>query len=435
MNREQDAKYDNREVVLKIVQLRHKKAKLLGFENHAELQLQDKMAESPENVRAFLDGLVGPIKKAANKEFASLKQFKMSKSGNDSIDSWSLSYWRDQYKKENLGVDHEEIKNYFMLSNVLRDGALQLGSVLWDLEFKLREDLPKHHPDVVTYEVIDGNKTIGLVYFDLYARTGKRGGAWMMPLRAPHINLKGEYVPALVQVAMNISKSAPGSPTLLSMREVETLFHEMGHAYHGLLSEARYKSQSGTSVAWDFVEVPSQVPENFVIQSEVLQLFARHQETGEVIPQELIDKVVADGKSFKGMMELGQSIYELIDLAWYTSPDSLPTVEQIGEFEANVRKDAELIPMGTDLSMSTSFGHIFSGGYHAGYYGYKWARVLGMDLWGAFEEQGDFTLEKPSPWRGNCERRFTQKVIPSMRWICSLIFGGVSRRMSSFWTL
>lgn len=397
MGEPEGAKFDNRSALLEIVQLRHKKAQLLGFKNHAELVLQDKMAETPEKVKSFLGELIGPIKAAATKEYETLKVYKKKKTGNNEpINKWDFGYWQTQYKKDNLGVDQEEIRQYFLLENVLKKGVMKLGKTFWDLDFVERKDLPKYHPDAFVYEVKENGQTRGIVYFDLFARSGKRGGAWMMPLRGQHLNQEGQNVSTLIMVSTNISKPEEGKPVLLSMREVETLFHEMGHAFHMLLSDVRYASQSGSSVAWDFVEVPSQVPENFVIQEDVLKLFARHHETGETIPQKLIDQVVADRQAFTASFELGQSIFEFIDLAWYTTTE-LPSVEGIGEFEAAARAKAELEPSKEDISISSSFGHIFTGGYHAGYYGYKWARVIGTDLWSAFEENGGFTLEKSIP--------------------------------------
>jgi peptidyl-dipeptidase Dcp len=374
-------KFDNSNVVMEIVRLRHEKATLLGYKNYAEYVLSDQMAESPENVMDFLEKNLKVYKPAAEKELEEIKDFAANRDGLQKSDfkPWDYSYYFRALKEERFQFDSEELRPYFELENVLR-GMFDHFEKLFDIKVtETTSSYESFDKDQKIYEVTDNNTgdILGLLYCDNYARPGeKNSGAWMSEIRARG-DYKGVNVIPIITNNCNFSKPTPGHPTLLSIREVETLFHEAGHGFHGLLAKGKYPSLTGTSVKRDFVELPSQLQENWVHQKDVLDNFAKHYKTGKAIPQKLIKKMKESGQFGNGYAGLRQTFFGLLDMAWHTTdPKNIGSVEAL-EDKINAKSfifDREAGPM------STHFGHLFAGGYAAGYYGYKWAEVLDADV-------------------------------------------------------
>ncbi len=387
--------FDNSPNILKMVKLKDERAKILGYKNHADYVLEQRMAKTPEAVMGFLKKLLAVYKPCAKKDLQDLKEFAQGYGFKDEIMPWDVSYYSEKMKEKLFAFSSEDLRPYFPLEPVLK-GTFEHFSKLFGITFTPAK-YPVWHEDVVAYDVTD-SKTgafMGLFYADFYPRKGKKPGAWMTSYRDQGMFTTGMKRP-FIAIVCNFTKPTKEAPSLLTHDEVLTLFHEMGHAMHMMLSDIHYASHSGTNVMWDFVELPSQVQENWVYSKETLDLFARHYKTGETIPAELIQKVNDAKNFFVGWMGLRQSNLGLLDMAWHSTDPS--KIKDVAEFEDEVTKDTTLFPRMAGPA-STSFTHIFGGGYSAGYYSYKWAEVLDADTFELFMEKGLYDAETAAKYR------------------------------------
>jgi peptidyl-dipeptidase Dcp len=381
---------DNQENVLKIAQLRHERANLLGYKTHAHFVLEERMAQTPEKVQEFLNELLEKAKPAAEREFKELEDFAKELDGIDQLEKWDGAYYSEKLKQKLFNLDDEKLKPYFKLENVI-NGVFTVAEKLYGLQFEEVFDIDKYHEDVKTYRIYDEDrKLVAIFYADFHPRAGKRGGAWMTSFKSQYVE-NGENVRPHISNVCNFTKPTASKPSLLTFNEVTTLFHEFGHGLHGMLADTVYPGLSGTSVYWDFVELPSQVLENWCYEKGALELFATHYETGEVIPMELVEKIKASATFQEGMQTLRQLSFGLLDMAWHgTDPTDITDVKTQ---EDTIFKETDLYPATPDTCMSTSFAHIFQGGYSSGYYSYKWAEVLDADAFAYFKEKGIFNKE------------------------------------------
>jgi len=386
----QNNDYNNEEIVLKIVKLRNQRSQLLGYKNHAAFVLEERMAQNPEKVLSFLNDLLVKAKPAAEKEFEELTAYAKKLDGIDRLEKWDGSYYSEKLKQERFNLDDEALKPYFKLENVL-NGAFTVAEKLFGLHFTEVFTVDKYHADVQTFDVTnDNSEKIALLYTDFFPRKGKRNGAWMTSFKSQWIK-NGVNERPHISIVCNFTPPTQSKPSLLTFNEVTTLFHEFGHALHGMLANTTYPSLSGTSVYWDFVELPSQIMENWVYQPETLALFAKHYETGETIPQQFIDKIKESANFLEGMATLRQLSFGLLDMAWHSkNPENISSLK---EFEYQEFENTKLYPDVAENVMSTAFSHIFAGGYAAGYYSYKWAEVLDADAFDYFEQNGIFNKE------------------------------------------
>lgn len=387
----QPNKNNNEQIVLQIVTLRHKRARLLGYKTHAHFVLEERMAESPEKVLSFSKDLFKKAKPAAEKEFLNLQHYAKNLDGIDQLQKWDSAYYSEKLKKERFDLDQEILKPYFQLHNVI-DGAFTIANKLYDLSFKEVFTIDKYHEEVKTYQVQNSKgDDLSILYADFHPREGKRNGAWMTSYKPQQIRHGNNQRPH-ISIVCNFTKPTQTQPSLLTFQEVTTLFHEFGHALHGMLANTTYNSLSGTSVSWDFVELPSQIFENWCYEKEALELFARHYKTGKMIPMELIEKIKESASFHEGMQTLRQLSFGLLDMAWHAnrSPEKIRSIK---DFENTVFSETQLYPSVAENCMSTSFSHIFQGGYSAGYYSYKWAEVLDADAFEYFKEKGIFNKE------------------------------------------
>ena len=389
---------DNQENVLKIARLRHQRAKLLGFKSHAHFVLEERMAETPEKVDSFLNEMLEKAKPAAEKEFKELEKFARDLDGTDHLEKWDAAYYGEKLKQKLFDLDDEKLKPYFKLENVI-EGVFTVAQKLYGLNFKEVQDIDKYHPDVKTFQVTDefGEK-VALFYADFHPRPGKRDGAWMTIYKQQYIQNERNERPH-ISIVCNFTKPTAKEPSLLTFNEVTTLFHEFGHALHGMLANTTYPSLSGANVYWDFVELPSQVLENWCYEKESLQLFARHYKTGEVLPQQYIDKIKESANFLEGMATLRQLSFGMLDLSWHASDPS--NIQNVKKHEAKAFEPTNLYPDVETNCMSTAFSHIFQGGYSAGYYSYKWAEVLDADTFEYFTEHGIFSKDIADKFREN----------------------------------
>lgn len=386
--------FDNQNLIKEIVKLRQKKAELLGYKNYANFVLEERMAQSPEKVFAFLNELLEKAKPYAEKEIEELKTLAKA-DGIEEIQSYDHAFYAEKLRKQKFDIDDEELKPYFQLEKV-QEAVFGLAGKLFGLEFKEINDIQKYHDDVKTFEITEvGNKLDAsthfkaLLYVDYHPRKGKRAGAWMTSYKNQY-KKDGENSRPHISVVCNFTKPTKETPSLLTFQEVTTLFHEFGHALHGVLADTTYPNLSGTSVKWDFVELPSQFLENFCYEPEFLKTFAQHYQTGEILPDEKIEKI-AQSKSFmEGYQTMRQLGFGLLDMAYHTKSDK---VSDIKTFEAEETKATNLYPSNPETAVSPSFSHIFQGGYSAGYYSYKWAEVLDADAFQYFKENGIFNPE------------------------------------------
>ena len=385
----QDNKFNNTENVLKIVKLRYERANLLGYKTHADFVLEERMAKSPEKVKTFLNDLLEKSKSFAVSDIKELADYAKQKDGISDFMPWDHAYYEELYKKEKFDLSEQELKPYFKLENVV-NGAFQVANKLYGLEFKKINNIDVYHADVTTYEVIKNNEIIGIFYTDFFPRAGKRAGAWMTSYRDGHY-LNNEHKIPQISIVCNFTKPTASKPSLLTFNEVTTLFHEFGHALHGLLANTQYESLAGTNVSWDFVELPSQFMENFCYEPEALALFARHYETGEIIPQKLIDKIIASSQFMEGYQTVRQLSFGILDMAWHATNPTL--INNIDEFETKAFEETQVYPKIEGTNMSTAFSHIFQGGYSSGYYSYKWAEVLDADAFDFFKQNKIFNKE------------------------------------------
>ena len=379
--------FDNQDNVLKIAKLRHERANLLGYETHAHFVLEERMAETPEKVHSFLNELLEKAKPAAQREFKQLEDFAKDLDGFEQLQKWDGSYYSEKLKQKLFSLDDEQLKPYFKLENVI-NGVFEVAEKLFGLQFVAVSDIDKYHEEVKTYRVYDLEKNfISIFYADFHPRAGKRGGAWMTSFKSQW-KKDGKNVRPHISNVCNFTPSTETKPSLLTFNEVTTLFHEFGHGLHGMLANTVYPSLSGTSVYWDFVELPSQIMENWCYEKEALELFAKHYETGEAIPMELIEKIKASATFQEGMQTLRQLSFGLLDMSWHGIDPS--TIKNVKTHEDDAFEGTDLYPNTTQTCMSTSFAHIFQGGYSSGYYSYKWAEVLDADAFAYFKEKGVF---------------------------------------------
>ncbi|MFD0796643.1 M3 family metallopeptidase [Maribacter chungangensis] len=387
---------DNQENVLKIAKLRHERANLLGYKTHAHFVLEERMAETPEKVHSFLNEILEKAKPAAEREFKQLQEFAKALDGIEQLQKWDGSYYSEKLKQKLFSLDDEQLKPYFKLENVI-EGVFKIAEKLFGLKFEEVFDIDKYHEEVKTYRVYDLDKNfISIFYADFHPRAGKRGGAWMTSFKSQW-KKDGENVRPHISNVCNFTPSTPTKPSLLTFNEVTTLFHEFGHGLHGMLANTTYPSLSGTSVYWDFVELPSQVMENWCYEKEALELFAKHYETGEVIPMELVQKIRESATFQEGMQTMRQLSFGLLDMSWHGAD---PTgITDVKAFETKAFAGTNLYPDTPETCMSTSFAHIFQGGYSSGYYSYKWAEVLDADAFAYFKEEGIFNNEVASKFK------------------------------------
>ena len=394
----QNDEYDNQENVLKIAKLRHQRANLLGFQTHAHFILEERMAKSPEKVNDFLNEMLEKAKPAAEKEFQELEQFAKELDDIDHLEKWDSAYYAEKLKQKRFQLDDEQLKPYFKLDNVIH-GVFTVAKKLYDLHFKEVFDIDKYHEEVKTYEVYDGDHNfMALFYADFHPREGKRNGAWMTIYKDQKVK-DGKNERPHVSNVCNFTRPTSKKPSLLTFNEVTTLFHEFGHALHGMLANSTYPSLSGASVYWDFVELPSQVLENWCYEPEALELFARHYETDEVIPMEMIEKIKKSANFHEGMQTVRQLSFGMLDMAWHAVDPS--AINSVKENELKAFEATKLYPDVAENCMSTSFSHIFQGGYSAGYYSYKWAEVLDADAFAYFQEQGIFNKTVADKFKDN----------------------------------
>ncbi len=391
-----NSQYDNQENLKEILKLRTERAKLLGHNTHADYVLEERMAMSPKKVMDFLDELLIKAKPHADREVEKLKTL-AKKDGIQDFQSYDSSFYSEILKKQELNIDDEMLRPFFKLENVV-DGVFKVAKLLYGLNFKEVFDVPKYHEDVRTFEVFDEatKNFVGLFYTDFFPRATKRGGAWMSGIRDQGM-YQGKIERPHIMIVCNFTKPTKTKPSLLTLDEVLTLYHEFGHALHGLLSNVKYRDLSGTNVFWDFVELPSQIMENWVLEKDCLDLFAVHYETGEKIPAELVKKIKESGKFLEGIGTVRQLTFAFLDMAYHMQdPATITTVE---EFERKATDKTSLYPRIPGTSISTSFSHIFAGGYSAGYYSYKWAEVLDADAFEFFQTSGIFNREVAMKFR------------------------------------
>jgi peptidyl-dipeptidase Dcp len=382
--------YDNTDLVLKIVRLRHERAQLLGYPTYAHFVLERRMAQTPETVMHFLTDLRDRYKQGALKDLEALRAFAKKCDGIDDLKPWDVGYYSEKLQEDLYHFSSEDLRPYFPLDRVLK-GTFEHFSKLFDLTFVENKSYPTWHKDVIAYDVTRGKDGafIGTLYADFYPRLGKKPGAWMTSYRDQGLFF-GQVERPVTAIVCNFTKPTSDTPSLLNFDEVLTLFHEMGHATHGLLAQGRYASLSGTNVLWDFVELPSQIQENWLYEEETLNSFAAHYQTGEKIPAALIQKLRDSQNFMKGWMGLRQMAYSLLDMTWHMTDPA--TITDVASFEDTAVKDSALFPrMGGPIS--ASFSHIFAGGYAAGYYSYKWAEVLDADAFEFFLERGLYNQE------------------------------------------
>ena len=404
---------DTKDLVMKMMALRIEKANLLGYENPAQMILHDKMAGDPETVDTFLAGIIAPAVEKAKEEIADMQAMMDADiaagllPAGSKIEAWDWAYYTEKVRVAKYALDEEQTKPYFQMENV-RQGVFDLTTRLWGLQYEKLEDIPTYHAEVEGFKVMDADGSlIGVILTDYFPRSTKRGGAWMNNFVNQEKIDGVDIRPVIVNVG-NFAKPVDGKPSLLTLDQVETLFHEYGHALHGLLSQCTYKSVAGTSVARDFVELPSQIMENWAFQPEVLATYARHYETGEVIPAELVEKINATGTFNQGFMTTELAAAAILDLKWHML-ESLPVISSevekspsfVEEFEAQACAQMGLIDQIIPRYRTTYFAHIFSGGYSAGYYSYLWAEVLDKDAFELFMEKGIFDPATAKSFREN----------------------------------
>jgi len=395
-------KHNNENLILDILSTRAERAMLLGFANHADYILKNRMALDENTVLNFLDELTSKSLPAAKKEMEELISFAKENGFEGEFQKWDQAFWSEKLKKAKLDIDDEVLRPYFKIENVI-DGAFAIAKKLYNINFEQVTDADVYHEDVKTYVVKnnDGSE-VGKLYADFFPRESKRNGAWMSVFRDQFFSKDGVDRRPFVTIVCNFTKPTKTTPSLLTFNEVTTLFHEFGHALHGLLTKCKYRSLSGTNVLWDFVELPSQIMENWAYEAECLDMFAKHYETGELLPRELIGKISDIRKFQEGMGTIRQVVFATLDMKWHTAAE-LPA--SVGAFEDEVKKPFDLLPEVEGSNFSCSFSHIFQGGYSAGYYSYKWAEVLDADAFESFKEKGLFDQETATSFRENILER------------------------------
>jgi peptidyl-dipeptidase Dcp len=394
----QNNENNNEEVVLKMAHLRYKRAKLLGYDSHAHFKLEERMAQDPKTVNSFLNDLLSKGKPAAIREFEELSKYAKEKDGIDHLEKWDASYYSEKLKQEKFNLDDEKLRPYFKLENVL-NGVFEIAHRLYGLNFKEIHNIDKYHPEVQTFEVSNESaELVAIFYADFFPRKGKRNGAWMTSYKSQY-EKDGHNERPHISIVCNFTRPTATKPSLLTFNEVTTLFHEFGHALHGMLADTVYPTLSGTSVYWDFVELPSQVMENWCYEEDALKLFAKHYETGETIPMEYIAKIKESASFLEGLATVRQLSFGLLDMGWHGQDPS--AISNVKEFENEQFKSTQIYPDVKENVMSTSFSHIFDGGYSSGYYSYKWAEVLDADAFDYFKQEGIFNKEVAKKFKDN----------------------------------
>ncbi|WP_420386430.1 M3 family metallopeptidase [Roseivirga sp.] len=379
---------DNQQIVKKIVELRNKRANLLGYKTHAHFILEERMAESPEKVMEFLGEIEKYGKPGAKRDVEEVADFARRIDGLEKLEKWDFAYYSEKLKKEKYNVDDELLKPYFQLEKVI-DGVFQTAEKLYGISFIENKSIDRYHKDVTVYDVKNENEEeVAIFYADFFPRAGKRAGAWMTSYAGQFKDASGKNHIPLVSIVCNFTKPGKTTPSLLTFNEVTTLFHEFGHALHGMLANGKYESLSGTSVYWDFVELPSQILENWCYEKECLDLFARHYETGETIPENYIERIKESANFMEGYQTMRQLSFGMLDMAWHGTENL--QVESVANFEQEIMSKTDVLQPIEGTNMSCSFSHIFQGGYSAGYYSYKWAEVLDADAFEYFKENGIF---------------------------------------------
>ena len=389
--------FDNCQTIKDIVDHRIKIANILGYPTWADYQLEERMVKTPAEVNTFLDKLLVPTLPVAKKEIADILAYaKANGFEGEVLEGWDFSFWSEKYKQANYALSDEELKPYFQLENCI-DAVLGLATKLYGLQFEERKDIPGYHKDVKVFDVKDSDGThLALFYADFFPRESKRGGAWMTEFRGQSIRNGVEYRP-FISIVTNFTKPTADAPSLLTHYELTTFLHEFGHSLHGMMAKGRYESLTGTNVARDFVELPSQIMENWGYEPEFLQGFAKHYQTGETIPEALVEKIVAAKNYLAAYGQIRQLNFGVTDMAWHTLT-SVPE-KSVVEFEKDAVASMELFPVNSNTCFCTSFSHIFNGGYSAGYYSYKWAEVLEADAFSLFEQKGIFNTEVSGAFR------------------------------------
>lgn len=391
---------DNTDIVKQLVNLRMELAQLLGFTDYADYVLRKRMAKNSEHVYQLLNQLLDAYTPTAHKEVAEIEALAQEMEGKDfRLMPWDFSYYAEKLKNKKFNLDEEALRPYFELSKV-KEGVFGLATRLYGITFRENKDIPVYHPDVQAYEVFDKDGSyLAVLYTDFHPRAGKRSGAWMTEYKEQWIDENGNNSRPHVSVTMNFTKPTAEKPALLTFSEVTTFLHEFGHALHGMFANTHFQSMSGTNVYWDFVELPSQIMENFAIEKDFLNTFARHYQTNEPIPEELVKRIV-DASNFNVAYAcLRQVSFGLLDMAWYTRRTAFDG--DVKEYEKASWTRAQILPQIDETCMSVQFGHIMSGGYSAGYYSYKWAEVLDADAFSVFKEKGIFNTEVAQSFRGN----------------------------------
>lgn len=396
-----DNEYNTIEIVKKIANTRMAIAQLLGFDNYAEYSLQKRMAETSDAVYKLLNELLDAYTPTAQKEYQEVQELAQQEQGNDfTVMPWDWAYYSNKLKDKKYSINEEILRPYFELEKV-KEGVFGLATQLYGITFKKNTDIPAYHKEVDAYEVFDKDGTyLAILYTDFHPRAGKRSGAWMTDYKGQWIDEKtGVNSRPHISIVMNFTKPTESKPALLSFDEVETFLHEFGHALHGIFANSTYEGLSGTNVYQDFVELPSQIMENFITEKEFLHTFARHYQTGELLPEELIQRIV-DASNFNAAYAcLRQVSFGLLDMAWYTR--NTPFEGDVKAYEKQAWTKAQILPVVADACMSTQFSHIFAGGYSAGYYSYKWAEVLDADAFSLFKQKGIFDREVADAFRDN----------------------------------
>ena len=392
-------KYDNSDIIRNITSLRLKIANLLGYETYADYVLEERMAETAPAVNSFLAELRDATVEYAKKDYSMINEYAASKGLKGDVMPWDWAYYTEKYKMEKYALDDEQVKPYLKLDNVIK-GVFMVAEKLYGLKFVPNKDIAVYHPDVTAYEVYDTtdgkNELLSVLYLDFFPRESKRSGAWMTEFRGTKV-IEGVETRPLVSLVMNFTKPTETTPSLLTFDEFTTFLHEFGHALHGMLAKGEYESMNGTSVYRDFVELPSQILENWAVEKEYLDMWAVHYQTGEPIPAELVQKIVDAKNYLAAYSNVRQLSFGLSDMAWHTLKQ--PYTGEIEPFEKEAMSSVQVTPWVEGTAMSPSFTHIFSGGYAAGYYGYKWAEVLAADAFSLFKEKGIFDAPTAKSFR------------------------------------
>ena len=390
--------FDNTEIVKKIANTRLKIANLLGYKCYADYVLERRMAENTKTVNDFLAELLAATKSYADADYRTVSDYAATLGFKGQLMPWDWSYYTEKYKDEKYALNDELVKPYLKLENV-KKGVFMLANKLYGLNFTPDDKIEVYHPDVTAYDVTDADgRFMAVLYLDFFPRESKRSGAWMTEFRGTKIE-DGKEIRPLVSLVMNFTKPTETAPSLLTFDELETFLHEFGHALHGMLGEGKYESQTGTNVYRDFVELPSQLMENWATEKEFLDLWAVHYETGEPMPAEIVDRIVAAQNYLAAYANVRQLSFGMTDMAWHTLTE--PFEGDVEQFEAVSMAPTQVLPVVPGTAMAPAFGHIFSGGYAAGYYGYKWAEVLEADAFSLFKEKGIFNREAASSFREN----------------------------------